>query len=80
MVMKNHSPEFKADTVALALSRPDRTLTSTARGLGVSREILRVWVRAAQARGEGGPGSWSRNTPGRRLRGRAATLTDPSPL
>lgn len=54
MVMKNYPPEFKADAVALVLSRPDRTITSIARDLGVSRETLRVWVRAAQARGEGG--------------------------
>lgn len=55
MVMKNYPPEFKADAVALVLSRPDRTITSIARDLGVSRETLRVWVRAAQARGEGEP-------------------------
>ncbi|MFC5834856.1 transposase [Nonomuraea insulae] len=54
MVMKNYLPEFEADVVALVLSRPDRTITSIARDLGVSRETLRVWVRAAQARGEGG--------------------------
>jgi transposase len=54
MVMKNYPPEFKADAVALVLSRPDRTITSIARDLGVSRETLRVWVRAAQARGQGG--------------------------
>ncbi|PZG56082.1 hypothetical protein C1I98_01885 [Spongiactinospora gelatinilytica] len=53
MVMKNYPPEFKSDAVALVLSRPDRTITSIARDLGVSRETLRVWVRAAQARGEG---------------------------
>uniref|UniRef100_UPI003F53B897 transposase n=1 Tax=Streptosporangium sp. V21-05 TaxID=3446115 RepID=UPI003F53B897 len=54
MVMKNYPSEFKSDAVALVLSRPDRTITSIARDLGVSRETLRVWVRAAQARGEGG--------------------------
>ncbi|MEV4175378.1 transposase [Nonomuraea sp. NPDC049709] len=53
MVMKNYPPEFKADAVALVLSRPDRTITSIARDLGISRETLRVWVRAAQARGQG---------------------------
>ena len=42
MVMKNYPPEFKADAVALVLSRPDRTITSIARDLGVSRETLRV--------------------------------------
>ncbi|MGC5009671.1 transposase [Streptosporangium sp. DT93] len=36
------------------LSRPDRTITSIARDLGVSRETLRVWVHAAQAHGEDG--------------------------
>jgi transposase len=54
MVMKNYPPEFKADAVALVLSRPERTITSIARDLGVSRETLRLWVRATQARGEGG--------------------------
>ncbi|WP_431914870.1 transposase [Nonomuraea jabiensis] len=50
----NYPPEFKADAVALVLSRPDRTITSIARDL-ISRERLRVWVRAAQARGEAEP-------------------------
>ena len=66
MVMKNYPPEFKADAVALVLSRPDRTLTSIARDLGVSRETLRVWVRAAQAQGAGGPA-------GRATAGKAAS-------
>lgn len=57
MVMKNYPPEFKADAVALVLSRPDRTITSIARDLGISRETLRLWVRAAQARGEGRQGA-----------------------
>ncbi|WP_272895890.1 transposase [Nonomuraea sp. MG754425] len=43
--MRNYPPEFKADAVALVLSRPDRTITSTARDLGVSRETLRMWER-----------------------------------
>ncbi|GII89687.1 transposase [Sphaerisporangium siamense] len=68
MVMKNYPPEFKADAVALVLSRPDRTITSIARDLGVSRETLRVWVRAAQARGEGG----------QRAAGGTAARQDPS--
>jgi transposase len=55
MVMKNYPPEFKADAVALVLSSPDRTITSIARDLGVSRETLRLWVRAAQVQGVGGP-------------------------
>ncbi|MFI6392562.1 transposase [Nonomuraea sp. NPDC050540] len=54
MVMKNDPPEFKADAVALVLSRAARTITSIARDLGVGRETLRVWVRAVQARGESG--------------------------
>ena len=52
MVMKHYPAEFKADAVALVLSDPDRTITSVARDLGISRETLRVWVRAAQAAGE----------------------------
>ncbi|MEU5866949.1 transposase [Nonomuraea sp. NPDC047529] len=65
MVMKNYPPEFKADAVALVLSRPDRTITSIARDLGVSRETLRVWVRAAQAQGESGQRAASRVGPGK---------------
>ncbi|WP_423229318.1 transposase, partial [Streptosporangium minutum] len=60
MVMKNYPPEFKADAVALVLSRPDRTITSIARDLGISRETLRLWVRAAQIRGEGAPNATGR--------------------
>ncbi|WP_425582170.1 transposase [Streptosporangium carneum] len=55
MVMKNYPPEFKADAVALALSRPDRTITSIARDLGVSRETLRVWVRPDTVGARHGP-------------------------
>ncbi|MFD8527982.1 transposase [Streptosporangium canum] len=36
--MKNYPPEFKADAVALVSSRPERTITSIARDLGVSHE------------------------------------------
>jgi transposase len=39
MVMKNYPPEFKADAVALVLSRPDRTLTSIARDLGSAARL-----------------------------------------
>jgi transposase len=49
MVMQNYSPEFKADAVALYQSRPDTTLESVAADLGISRETLRGWVRAAGA-------------------------------
>ncbi|GAA2881602.1 transposase [Streptosporangium fragile] len=63
MVMKNYPPEFKADAVAWVLSRPDRTITSIARDLGTSREALRVWVRAARARGEGGAAMAGKSAP-----------------
>jgi transposase len=49
MVMQNYPPEFKADAVALYLARPDTTLESVAADLGISRETLRGWVRAAGA-------------------------------
>ncbi|MEU4833140.1 transposase [Streptosporangium sp. NPDC023615] len=54
VVMKNHPSEFKADAVALVLSRPDRTITSIAQDLGVGRETPRLRVRAAQR--AAGPG------------------------
>lgn len=49
MVMQNYSPEFKADAVALYQARPDTTLESVAADLGISKETLRGWVRAAGA-------------------------------
>nr|WP_189242645.1 IS3 family transposase [Planobispora rosea] len=54
MAMKSYPPEFKADAVALYLSDPARTLASVAQDLGISRETLRNWVRAAQADGTAG--------------------------
>lgn len=53
MAMKAYPPEFKADAVALVLSSPERTLSSIADDLGVSRETLRIWVRDARAAGAG---------------------------
>lgn len=58
MAMKQYSPEFKADAVALYLSDPTRTYASVAKDLGVNRETLRLWVRQARAgqAGEQAPG------------------------
>jgi transposase len=53
MVMKHYPKQFKDDAVALVLSDPSRTMTSVAKDLGISRETLRVWVRAAEAGGGG---------------------------
>ncbi|MFF3878900.1 transposase [Streptomyces sp. NPDC001978] len=50
MVMRVYSPEFKADAVAPYLSDSSHTLEGVAKDLGISRETLRNWVRAARAR------------------------------
>jgi transposase len=49
VVMKNCSPEFKADAVALYESRPEATIRQVAADLGINPETLRNWVRAAGA-------------------------------
>src|SRR5262245_30175566 len=52
--------EFRKDAVALVLASPQRTVVEIARELGVNRETLRLWVKAAQAgqtTSAGGPGS-----------------------
>ncbi|MBS9376137.1 hypothetical protein GON09_005158 [Rhodococcus sp. B50] len=50
MVMKAYSAEFKADAVALYLSDPSHTFDGIGNDLGVSRETLRNWARAARKR------------------------------
>jgi transposase len=53
---KRYSKEFKRDAVALARSS-SKTVTEVARGLGVSPEGLRNWVKQDQVdRGEGASG------------------------
>ena len=47
--MKHYPPQFKADAVALYQSRPGATIGSIADDLGINRETLRSWVRAAGA-------------------------------
>jgi transposase len=42
-----HSEEFRRDAVALVRSS-DRTIAQVAEDLGVNRETLRSWVRAAE--------------------------------
>jgi len=44
-----HSPEFRADAVALYHASGGRTYASVAKDLGVNHETLRVWVRDAEA-------------------------------
>jgi transposase len=46
--MKVYSEEFKADAVALYVSDPGSTYASVAKGLGVNRETLRLWVKQAR--------------------------------
>jgi transposase len=49
---KPYPPEFRREAVAL-YARTDKTLGEIAADLGVSRELLRLWVRQARiGRGE----------------------------
>lgn len=46
-----YSEAFRSDAVSLVVdSTPPRTIADVAAELGVNRETLRIWVRAAQAR------------------------------
>lgn len=60
MVIKVHSPEFKADAVTLYLSDPSHTFEGIGKDQGISRETLRNWVRAERVRrGQSGTTSTS---------------------
>jgi transposase len=53
---KRYTEEFKRDAIALVDSS-GKTVTATARELGISSESLRGWYRQAKAdQGEGRPG------------------------
>ena len=41
--------EFRRDAVELVLSSPQQTVADIARELGVTREALRLWVKAERA-------------------------------
>jgi transposase len=41
--------EFRRDAVELVLASPQRTVAEIARELGVTRETLRLWVKAERA-------------------------------
>lgn len=41
-----YTPEFRAEAVALA-TRGDRTITQTAKDLGIALETLRKWMKQA---------------------------------
>jgi transposase len=73
--------EFRKDAVELVLASPQRTVVEIARELGVNRETLRLWVKAAregQTASPGGPGSAEISTAERdelrRLRARVREL------
>lgn len=63
MAGRIYTPEFRADAVALwRASVGQRTMKDVAADLGITRETLRLWVRAAEggqaaAGGLGQPGS-----------------------
>lgn len=48
-----YTPEFKAEAVRLATSE-DRTITQTAKDLGVTIETIRKWIREAKLEAAGG--------------------------
>lgn len=50
MVMKHHSPEFRAEAVGLYRSRPGTTVAAVARDLGGNPETLRAWIRIDDGR------------------------------
>ena len=61
MAGRKYTPEFRADAVALwRASAGQRTMKDVAADLGITRETLRVWARAAEG---GNPGS-AGSTPG----------------
>ena len=47
--MSKYSPEFRADAVALYQASPGGTYASVAKDVGVNHEMLRIWVRDAEA-------------------------------
>ena len=50
---RNHTPEFKASAVELAM-QGDTTIAAVARDLGVSDKSLYEWVASAKREAEGG--------------------------
>lgn len=52
MAGRIYTPEFRADAVALwRASAGQRTMKDVAADLGITRETLRLWVRAAECGG-----------------------------
>jgi transposase len=57
MAGRIHTPEFRADAVALwRASAGQRTMKAIAADLGITRETLRLWVRAAEGGGQAAAG------------------------
>jgi transposase-like protein len=77
-----YTPEFRADTVALWwASAGQRTTKDVAADLGITRETLRLWVRAAEG-GQapvGGSGQSGSQEELSRLRSAADAATGPAP-
>lgn len=57
MAGRIYTPEFRADAVALwRASAGQRTMKAVAADLGITRETLRLWVRAAEGGGQAAAG------------------------
>ena len=67
MWTSRHSPEFRADAVALYHASGGRTYASVAKDLGVNHETLRVWVGDAEAAVPGAVKSTAREKEHRQL-------------
>ncbi len=52
-IRQNHTPEFKASAVELAM-QGDTTIAAVARDLGVSDKSLYEWVASAKREAQGG--------------------------
>lgn len=78
MAGRKYTPEFRADAVALwRASAGQRTMKDVAADLGITRETLRLWVRAADGGGQapaGGSGPEGHQEELARLRAENARL------
>ena len=64
MAGRKYTPEFRADAVALwRASAGQRTMKDVAADLGITRETLRVWARAAEGGSPGAAGPGPQGSP-----------------